>query len=62
MSLIEKSTPRFVRCKDNMLHQERLTVGEVYEVNGEQHGNYLVRGLWLTKRRFAAVDDGEAKC
>lgn len=62
MSRIETETPRFVRCKDNTLHQERLTVGEVYEVNGEQYGNYLVCGLWLTKRRFVAVEDAEAKC
>lgn len=57
MSATEEKTPRFVRCVDNMLHADVLTVGDVYEVHGERYGNYLVCGLWLTKRRFVPVAD-----
>lgn len=45
-------SPRFVKCKDNTLVREVLTVGRVYEVEGERYGNYLVAGQWLTKGRF----------
>ena len=61
MSATEETTPRLVRCVDNMLHRDTLTIGEVYEVGGEQYGNYLVCGLWLIKRRFVAVKDSETK-
>ncbi|WP_448043762.1 hypothetical protein [Bradyrhizobium liaoningense] len=39
--------------------RELLDVGRIYEVGGEQYGNYLVAGHWLTKRRFepATLDE-----
>ncbi len=46
------NAPQFVRCKDNTLVRDVLTVGRVYECSGEHHDNYLVAGLWLTKGRF----------
>lgn len=44
--------PAFVRCKDATLVRDLLTVGAVYECQGEQDGMYLVKGLWLTRGRF----------
>lgn len=55
-----ETTPRFVRCKDNTLQQDVLTVGQVYEVGGEMYDNYLVCGRWMTKRRFEAVSGKDA--
>ena len=51
-----KTTPRHVRCLDNTLQRDVLTVGQVYEVYGEEHGNYRVCGRWMTKGRFEAVE------
>ncbi|MET4197261.1 hypothetical protein ABIB96_001249 [Bradyrhizobium sp. LA3.X] len=53
-------TPRFVRCRDNTLQRDVLTVGEVYEVSGEQYDNYRVCGRWMTKRRFEPVNAEDA--
>ena len=51
--------PQFVRCKDNTLVRDVLTVGRIYECGGEQYGNYLVAGYWLTRGRFepATIQD-----
>jgi hypothetical protein len=54
-------TPRFVRCLENTLQRDVLTVGEIYEVGGEQYGNYLVCGRWMTKRRFVPVDASDVR-
>ena len=51
--------PQFVRCKDNTLVRDVLDVGRVYECQGEQDHNYLVRGKWLTKGRFTAATYAE---
>ena len=48
-------TPRFVRCKDNTLAREALSIGRIYEVGGERFGNYMVLGHWFTKARFEPV-------
>lgn len=53
-------TPRFVRCVDNTLQRDVLTVGQVYEVAGEEYGNYRVCDRWLTKRRFVPVTQEDA--
>ncbi|MBR1206597.1 MULTISPECIES: hypothetical protein [unclassified Bradyrhizobium] len=57
------SAPVFVRCKDDTLAREILTVGRVYEVAGERDGNYRVLGRWLAVRRFepATYDDWVAQ-
>jgi hypothetical protein len=57
---IANATPRFVRCLDNTLHLDVMTRGEVYEVTGEEHGNYRVRGRWMLKGRFELVAKDDA--
>lgn len=51
--------PCFVRCKDNTLARDVLDVGRVYEVGGEEYGNYRVLDRWFTKARFepATLDE-----
>lgn len=51
-SEVKTQYPSFVRCKDNTLHRDLLTVGAVYECSGEEWDNYRVQGHWLSKRRF----------
>ncbi len=52
MDATTNPTPHYVRCKDATLVRDTLTVGTVYECQGEQDGMYLVAGLWLTRGRF----------
>ena len=57
--------PSFVRCKDATLVRDVLTVGQIYECSGtDGHGNYQVKGLWLTKGRFepATYAEWAAQC
>jgi hypothetical protein len=51
----DNGTPRYVRCLDSTLHMDVMTIGEVYEVTGEEHGNYRVCGRWMLKARFEPV-------
>lgn len=44
--------PDYVRCRDNTLVRNLLDVGHIYECQGEQDGNYLVKGKWLSRGRF----------
>lgn len=46
------TAPSYVKCKDNTLVRDLLTIGRVYECRGEQDHNYFVQGKWLTKGRF----------
>lgn len=52
--------PRFVRCKDATLVRDVLTVGRIYECQGDDGwGNYNVAGKWLTRGRFEPVTSAE---
>ncbi len=54
---------RFVRCRDNILQTDVLTVGEIYEVTEvrEHDGYYVLAGLGqFTIARFEPVSDAEA--
>ena len=54
---------RFVRCRDNVLQADVLTVGAIYEVQeiNERDGYYLLAGLGqFTMARFEPVSDGDA--
>jgi hypothetical protein len=54
---------RFVRCRDNFLQTDVLTVGKIYEVLqiNERDGYYVLSGLGrFTMARFEPVSDAEA--
>lgn len=54
---------RFVRCKDNTLARDVLSIGHVYEVGGEEHSNYWIAGRWFSVGRFApaTLEDWQAQ-
>lgn len=58
--MTNNATPRFVRCLDSTLHMDVMTIGEVYEVTGEEYGNYRVCERWMLKGRFEPVTKEDA--
>ena len=52
--------PKYVRCKDNSLYPDLLTVGRVYECDGvNSWNNYRVAGKWFTVGRFTEASAAE---